>query len=301
MKTGLILILTYLIEVTVNGQTCQQEEIKIRYTNGFEIFNVCKSNPQISYDEKKEYYWYTEFSKIKSTKGGCGGNLLNGNYKFYDEQGNLREDKNYYLGLPDGNNLIWDSLGNITSKTTYEKGKNIYWKFLNENDLWIEINGPIFKEGTVRKIYSKYGTLISEDKMLANFKQHFKIYYEYPAKQLKEEYTKDALGLDFMTGKYTSYYENGKLEVEGQFYEGDYLNIKVGKWKWYNKDGTLDSENDYKAEVTYWPNGEIKMSGGLILDTDTNQWVRIGEWRWYAEDGKIYEKKEYRWGVEINE
>lgn len=301
MKKLVLIGLSYFLALNLYGQTCQNEEIKIRYTNGFEVFNVCKTNPTITFDEKKEYYWYNEFSKIKSTKGGCGGNLLNGNYKFYDEDGNLRVDKNYLLGLEDGNNVRWDSLGNITAKTTYKKGDIIYWKFLNDENYWIEFNGPMFSEGTIRKVYTKYGTLISEEKMLADFKQHVKIYYEYPTGQLKEEYTTTGLGGDYMSGKYTSYYKNGKIEIDGQFYEGEFTNIRVGTWKWYNEDGTLDSESSYKAEVTNWTNGEKKMTGGYIYDTDNEQWVKIGEWKWFDETGKLIETKKYQWGVETSE
>jgi len=301
MKKLALIYLTYFLTLNLYGQTCQNEEIKIRYTNGFEVFNVCKTNPTITFDEKKEYYWYTEFSKIKSTKGGCGGNLLNGNYKFYDEDGNLRIDKNYLLGLEDGNDVRWDSLGNIIAKTTYKKGDIIYWKFLNDKNYWIEFNGPMFSVGTIRKVYTKYGTLISEDKMLADFKQHVKIFYEYPTGQLKEEYTTTGLGGDYMSGEYTSYYKNGETKVEGQFYEGEYTNIRVGTWKWYNEDGTLDSGSTYKAEVTNWANGEKKMIGGYIYDNDNEQWVKIGEWKWFDETGKLIETKKYQWGVEISE
>ena len=299
MEKFIALFLIIFLNQNIFGQTCEQEEILIRYTNGFEVFNICKTNPTIDFNEKKEYYWYTEFSKVKSTKGGCGGNLLHGNYKFYDEFGNLRVDKNYSLGIEDGNDVRWDSLGNITSKTTYKKGDIIYYKFLNDNKYWIEFNGPMFSEGTIRKVYTQYGTLISEEKMLADFKQYIKVYYEYPSNQLKEEYTTSGLGGDYMYGSYTAYYDNGKIEIEGQFYEGDYTNIKVGVWKWYNKDGSVDSEETYKAEVLFWPSGEMKVAGGYIFDTDTNEWVKIGEWRWYDEEGKFKEKKEYKWGVEI--
>jgi len=205
------------------------------------------------------------------------------------------------LGLEDGNEVRWDSLGNIIAKKTYKKGDIIYWKFLNRENYWIEFNGPIFSEGTIRKVYTKYGTLISEEKMLADFKQHVKIYYEYPIGQLKEEYTTTGLGGDYLSGKYTSYYKNGKIEVDGQFYEGKFTNIRVGTWKWYNEDGTLASESTYKAEVTYWANGEKKMTGGYIYDTDNEQWVKIGEWKWFDETGKLIETKKYQWGIEISE
>ncbi len=300
MKELSIIFLTYLFAIFLYGQTCQNEEIKIRYTNGFEVFNVCKSNPILSFDEKKEYYWYTEFSKIKSTKGGCGGNLLNGDYKFYDENGNLRIEKAYLLGLKDGNDIRWDSLGNITRKEIYKKGEIIYEKFLNEENYWIEFNGPIFAEGTIRKVYTKNGTLVSEEKYLSDFKKHVKVYYEYPSVQLKEEYTSGLFG-DDMYGKYTAYYKNGKIEVDGQFHEDANTSIRIGTWKWYNEAGTLDYENNYKAVVLQWENGEKKLTGGYLFDTDTEKWIKIGEWTWFDEAGKLIEKKKYRWGVEESE
>lgn len=296
-----VFILTIIISYNLSGQSCEQEEIEIKYSNAFEVFNVCKSNPVMEFDEKKEYYWYTEFSNIKSTKGGCGGKLLNGNYKFYDELGNLIIDRNYLLGLADGSHINWDSLGNIISKFRYKSGDVIYYKFLNEQDYWIEIIGPIFREGTVRKTYTKYGVLIGEEKNIADYKLHVKRYYENYPNQLSAEYTKSRSIDDYYHGKYISYYENGEVEVEGQYSEIEFTNIRVGLWKWYNKDGSLDTENNYKAEILYWPNGEMKIKGGFVFDTDSNEWVKSGEWKRYDEDGKFIEKKEYQWGVEINE
>lgn len=300
MKKLILFYFLYFVTAYLYGQTFQNEEIRIRYTNGFEVFYVCKTNPTLTLDDNKEYYWYNEFSKIKSTKGGYGGNLLNGNYKFYDEEGNLRVDKNYLFGLEDGNDIRWDSLGNIIAKTTYRKGDIIYWKFLNEENFWIEFIGPLFSEGNVKKVYTKYGTLLSEEKMLADLMQHVKVYYEYPAGQLQAEFTKTILGDDY-SGKFTSYYRNGRIEVDGQYLEGKYTNIRVGKWRWYNEDGTLDSENTYKAEVANWENGEKKVRGGYIYDTNSDQWVMIGDWWWYDETGNLIEMTKYQWGVEIVE
>ena len=129
MEKTITLFLIVLFNQNTIGQTCQQDEIKIRYTNGFEIFNICKSNPQITFEESREYYWYTEFSKIKSTKGGCGGQLLHGNYKFYDEDGNLMIDQNYVFGLEHGDGKKWDNEGNIVQITKHDRGEYIYWKF----------------------------------------------------------------------------------------------------------------------------------------------------------------------------
>lgn len=301
MRQTISILTLFLLTIVSYGQTAiQTKEIKIQYTNGNEIFKICTSGCPTSFDDKKEYFWYTEFSNIKSTKGGSGGSLLHGNYKFYDENGNLRQDKNYYLGLPDGSEKNWDSLGNIKSQTKYSKGVIIYWKFQNEEKYWIEFNGQMLKEGTIRKVYTQYNSLISEETMLPKFRQHIKTFYEYSGK-LKEDYTTSGIGRDYLAGKYTSYFENGKVEVDGQYYNGEYTNIKVGTWKWYKSDGTLDATEIYKVEVEKWDNGEIKVAGGYIFDSEKNTWLKIGEWRWYTEEGKFQSSKKYKWGVEITE
>ncbi len=298
MKKEIFILLISLITFHVYGQSSiQTKEIKIPYTNGYEVFKICSSGCSTTFDDKKEYYWYTEFSKVKSTKGGSGGSLLHGNYKFYDEYGNLRQDKNYYLGLSDGSEKNWDSVGNIISQYKYSKGDIIYMKYQNEEKYWIEFNGPMFKEGTVRKVYTQNNSLVQEETMLADFKQKIKTYYEYSEK-LKEEFTTSGIGRGYLMGKFSSYYENGKIEVEGQFYDEEYLNIRVGTWKWYNSDGTLDATQNYKAEVVKWPNGELKLAGGYILNSETNEWLKDGEWRWYDEDGKYKSSIKYNWDVE---
>jgi len=279
----------------------QTKEIKIHYPNGYEVFKVCVSDGQATFNDKKEYFWYTEFSKIKSTKGSAGGNLLHGNYKFYDENGNLRHEKNYFLGLQDGSEKHWDSLGNITSQKKHNKGDIIYWKFQNEENYWIEFNGPMFKEGTTRKVFTQYNSLISEETMLPEFRQHIKTFYEYSGK-LKEEYSSGGLNKDHLMGKYSTFYENGKPNVEGQFDIGKYTyDIRVGTWKWYKSDGTLEAAIQYKAIIEHWSNGEMKVVGGYVLDNKTNSWEKTGEWRWYDEEGKFQSRKKYKWGVETDE
>jgi len=274
--------------------------MKILYTNGNEVFNICTSGCSTNFDDKKEYYWFTEFSKIKSTKGGSGGNLLHGNYKFYDENGNLRQDKNYYLGLLDGSEKYWDFLGNITSHSKYSKCEMIYHKFQNDEKYWIELNGVSLKEGTIRKVYTQDNTLISEETILPDKKQHNKTFYEKSGK-LKVDYTTSLISSHSMTGKYTSYYENGKIEVDGQYYNGELTNIKVGTWKWYKSDGSLDATEIHKAEVEKWDNGEIKVVGGYFFDIENNIWIKNGDWCWYTEDGSLQSKKVFKQGTEITD
>lgn len=301
MKNKIMILSIILFTQHLYGQSSiQTKEISIPYSNGYEVFKVCSSGCSTKFDDKKEYFWYTEFSKVKSTKGGSGGSLLHGNYKFYDKNGNLREDKNYYLGLSDGIEKNWDSLGNIISQFKYNKGETIYMKFQNDKNYWIELNGPIFKEGTVRKVYSQTNILLSEETMLDDFKQRYRTYYEYSGK-LKEDFTSSALGREYLIGKYTCYFENGNIEVEGQYYDGDFLSLRVGTWKWYNSDGTLLATEEYRHTIIMWPNGKLKCVGGFVFNVQTNEWLKNGEWRWYDEDGTYRTSKTYRLGVEVND
>lgn len=295
-----VLTLTCLTLVSYGQTTIQTKEVKIRYTNGFKAFNICTSGCITAFDDNKEYFWYTEFSNIKSTKGGSGGNLLHGNYKYYDENGNLRQDLNYYLGLEDGYEKRWDSLGNIIWQEKWIKGESIYWKFQNKEKYWIEFDGKIAEEGTTRKVYTKYNSLILEETMLSNLRQHIKTFYENSGK-INSDFTTIEHSKDNLVGKYTEYFENGIIRVDGQYYDGKYANLQVGTWRWFRSDGTLDATRIYKTEFEKWDNGEIRAAGGYIFDSKKNTWLKTGEWRWYTEEGEFQLIKKYKWGVEILE
>ncbi len=293
----LALILILFPSLSYEQNSVQTKEIKLKYTNGYEVFRICTSGCQTNFDDKKEYFWYNEFSRIKSTKGGSGGDLLHGDYKFYDEAGNLRMNRTYYLGLPDANEKKWDSLGNVISLAKYNKGILVYLKELDEKKYWIEYNGEFLKEGNNRKIYTQFNILVSEETFLSDLRRHFKIYYENFG-NLEEEYTTSGIDRDYYAGKYTAYYENGKLKAEGQFCEGVlYNNIKVGTWKFYNSDGTLDVSQNYKAEILKWDNGEMKSCGGYFYENESNSWIKIGEWQYFNEDGKLKSKETYKMGI----
>lgn len=294
-KTIFGLLLSLLSTIALSQSSYQTKEIKITYSNAVEVFNVCVNNPTFTYDDKEEYFWYTEFSKIKSTWGGTGGKLLHGNYKLYNENGSLIADYNYFLGLKNGVFKQWDSVGNITRTEKYEKGKLVYMKFLNDG-YWIEHTGDFGLEGWIKKVYTQWGVLVEETKGLQGFFNcHTKQFYEFSGKIKQEFYTDDKR----FYGKRISYFEDGKIESEVQYCEDSPVEIRTGIWKWYNSDGTLDSQEEYKAEVIKWENGKYKSAGGYILDNNSNQWLRTGEWKWYKETGEFESSKKYESGVEV--
>lgn len=273
----------------------QTEVIQLEYTNGFEVFEVCVKNPMLVYDEKKEYFWYTEFSQIKSTKGGAGGKLLNGNYKFYNEDGSLIIDGNYYLGLKDGTFKSWDSVGNIIETKVYEKDKIKYHKFLNDEGLWVEHKGDVFGKGWEKRVYTWRGIMVEEVMGLDAFNYHVKSFYNSTGK-LKADYY---VNFERCYGKYSSFYENGTPEFEGAYLEDSPIEIRIGTWKWFNPDGTLQTVEEYKAEIEKWNNGKFKSVGESIYDESKNEWVRSGHWMWFNESGSRIDSKEYKMGKEM--
>ena len=298
------------------GQNLSNREVKINYTNGTEVFDILiEKNPDISFDEDKEYFWYTEFTKIKTTKGGSGGHLLNGNYKFYNESGDLKQDINFELGLKNGIQREWDSTGVLELYNDYIKGKAIYTKFRNDDGIFISWENPLDpfvvqqSKGAIKKIYSKDNRLEVVIKYKDMFQQQVTQYHEY-SDQIEAQYNQIGISNGPYYGKYTQWYENGQIKVDGQFYEpeeftmGGLLDhrcspeVRVGTWTWYSKDGSIDSESTYKIDISYWDNGNIKSVGGLIKSG--NEWYKNGKWVFHDEDESWEkEEKEYSWGNEV--
>ena len=287
------------------------KEIRINYKNGVEIFNIYLGSEQPNYKEDKEYYWYTEFSKIKSTKGGSGGNLLNGNYKFFDENGNLLINENYSMGLKNGDSKRWDEKGELSEINKYEDGVSIYWKYHPDgDDGWVEQIGQMLKAGWTKNSYDKYNNLIASQKTFIDEKSTIKkektktsIYFRN-SDQKKEEYTTLMMFNNSYIGEYVQYFENGNKKVYGKLFDpyengiDKYIgNIRDGEWKWYKENGELDSTEKYKAVVEYWDNGNLKYIYGQYFDEVENKWLKHGRFYSYNEDGKgIGEITEYEWG-----
>lgn len=278
----------------LKAQTIQTEKKTIKYSNALEVFNVCLTNPSsITFKDDKEYFWYnSDFNRIKSTKGGCGGQLLHGKLKLYNEKGDLKADLNFNLGLRHGNGKQWDEEGNITETTHHTKGVCDYSKFKSENsDKCIEWNGEVLKKGSVKKVYTSYGRLITEEVQLGSLKYKLTEYY-YSGK-IKLQYTSRML-VDYFFGDYIEYYENGNKKFHGIW---DDEGFKVGEWKWYNEDGSIDATEKYKKETKQYSNGKTKSKGSYIFDDYTNEWKKTGEWYFFKDDGEIDETLEYKFGV----
>ena len=105
-----------------------------------------------------------------------------------------------------------------------------------------------YKDGQVKSIENfKNGKLKGEFKeffengslfQIGTFKngdmKNIKVFYENGNLKFEQN-------LKNRKGKYRGYYPNGKLEIEGEVFQGD----EIGLWKYYNEEGNL-LKTEYK-------------------------------------------------------
>jgi antitoxin component YwqK of YwqJK toxin-antitoxin module len=298
------LILLLLLFLTVNA-FCQKyptKEITINYSNGINVFSVCISNPIIYFNETKKYFWYSELSgssEIKNTQGGCGGNLLHGKERFYSVNGDLLFERNYSLGLLEGESKYWDSAtGKLEKIYRYTNGICTYRKMKVEDGWFEDDNGFYLREGYTKKKYDEKNYLTSES-IYKNNTYTTKEYYK-DSKKVRVQYSTPFWCDSCFRGKYIYFYENGNKQVVGQ-YSDSLENVKIGVWKWYTEKGIVDLQENYKEELQKWPNGNLKVTGGYFFDALLKKWLKVGKWHYYDEDSNLLSTKYFNLDVEIDE
>ncbi|MCS6823855.1 MAG: toxin-antitoxin system YwqK family antitoxin [Cytophagaceae bacterium] len=115
--------------------------------------------------------------------------------------------------------------------------------------------------------------------------QRVKITTYYDAKKtiIKEEYYVLKKNTTVPDSTFKLYYQNGKINREGNFTNG-----KVnGIWKYYYENGNLKMEGPFKDGehsgywVYYFENGNKNMEGNIFKD------IKEGEWKYYYENGQL--------------
>jgi len=251
-----------------------------------------------------KFFW--ENGTVKE-EGTYQNDKKQGFFKYYDESGNLK-----YVEKYDHDNLIKDvpETRQMDVKTVYyANGKPkitaTYYKGVPEgirrefNEEGRVIKGYVFANGIL-----KYEGITDEDGKRQGFWKEF-----YPAGELKSEGNyQDSK----QQGIWKFYFENQKIEIEGAYHNGK----KEGSWFWYYPNGELLQEmnwNKGKLEgdfVEYNELGDITVKGKFVDGTEEGEWfywqgkaiekgvyydgMRIGLWttKW-REDGKPISEIEY--------
>ncbi len=92
-------------------------------------------------------------------------------------------------------------------------------------------------------------------------------------------------------GVWPSYYENGTMSSLGGFETGQ----KRGLWKYWDKDGRLETEVTYADEgnkrIDFYPSGRRKAEGTFVASG------KVGQWTYWAEDGSEKAQCDFGRGV----
>lgn len=307
VKTMNKLILIFLILISFNEFSYSQtkivtEEKTFDYKEGREVFNICKVNPSFTFKDSSDYYWFNEYSGIKNTKGGCGGQLLHGKYQRFNENGTLIEETNYYMGLEDGLSRTWGDNGEIKETYKYKKGVLIYAKFKSDDGYIIEWIGELFKKGSIKNTFTSSGKLIETSTFIGPFFSHTKLYFEDTYnQQIQAEFTAGISG-DFFYDSYKSYFKNGKIKVSGKYShynKAEGMGFKDSIWTFYDENGGIVETLKYKIFKENYPNGNIKSKGSKYFNNNTSEWIKDGYWLLNKEDGTLDTIEEYEYGKQI--
>jgi predicted aspartyl protease/antitoxin component YwqK of YwqJK toxin-antitoxin module len=276
--------------LTLSGQKVNLKEIKEEVQNGVKIFNIITNDIKINFKEDLEYYWYSEYSGEQSTKGASGGRLLHGSYSFFDEEGRLNWQGYYKYGLQDSTWFFWDDNGELTSKSTWKDGIEVYRKLIYEDGRYIESYGAIGYPNYWYRQYSNKNVLIIDTKTIISKPYPVRETFEYypNGKTIKRHFY--SCGFFNYYGEYKEYSTDGKLISIGYYDKQYYLGLKTGEWKFYNEEKRKFDTVRYKTQDIEDKLTAIRAIGSMTLNPKSNEWTKTGIW-YYIRNDSIIDKR----------
>lgn len=239
--------------------------------------------------------FYHSKGNIQATGFYNENNKKDGDWKWYYENGKLKETGTFKDGLLQGKNILYHNNGRLYIDAIAKDSKleGEYKYYLPSGAL---AQKKYFKEGKLNGSYTSYFSVgekipefkstYSNDSIVNSLDEHYahgEIYQKsfYKNGQLsksKRYYVNGNLWEDLnykegkLNGPYTLYFNNKKIAQSGQIENGD----NTGPWKTYFRNGILESEFNYQ-------NGKIH-----------------GIYKHYSPDGKPYYEMQYRKGEIIS-
>ena len=222
------------IENNKKEQQQQQTKEKLKRTQ--------KERKQSSNDDIKIYQDYYDNGKLK-TKGNKKNGKRYGLWKFYHENGQLKEERSFNNdGFLHGKWRLFHENGKLKSETEYKNGK-----FISEKS-WDE-SGNVDNENKSHKTISEY---MMDNPGSSPMKEY------YDTRELHVEVIPIEWVGDYGDGNITcsyrkEYYRNGKTKEEGHL---KYMMESRDTWRW-------NQEGEWKF---YYENGELKKEGNYKND-----------------------------------
>lgn len=249
----------------------------------------------------------------KKREGKVKEGKLDGQWKYYDVNGNLTSEVPYVNGFREGNNISYYENGKVKSEIKYEKGEaNGYFKKYHKN-------GKLAQEGAyindievgVWKTYYANGTIDAINFYKDGDYDHWQQYFAANGKLNAEDYIEleyvnkrwdyDSLGrvtqqaeLDRGNGLLAVNYPDGKLYFKVKYDN----NLKQGPFQSYFPNGTLASEKIYKDNKLdgyvkyFYPNGKPKSEENYVFG------YKHGKTTTYYENGNVKSVANFEYGNE---
>ncbi|MFA6400441.1 MAG: hypothetical protein WCX31_02280 [Salinivirgaceae bacterium] len=124
-KLSFLIIAILMFSIGVQAQWMQRNYIKrtlkIHSDTSVVIFEIIEDEIHLKPDADYTYYWYTN-RKIMSNKGGIGGYVLDGPYTRYNRKDCLMAQGTFRYGLKWGEWKHWDDKGNLLRAEPYKNG-----------------------------------------------------------------------------------------------------------------------------------------------------------------------------------
>ena len=189
-------------------------------------------------------------------EGPISGSSRDGEWKFYDFEGNLKSKRNYLNGKYHGLYQEFDKEGNVVLEGNYENGVRV-GEWTNKND-----------QGDKE--------IIEEEELPVSIVNK-NVVETYPNGQIKTEviFNEDGTQKELQR----SYHESGEIMLEGQFKD----NMRSGKWTAFYKNGKRQSESHYLEDqlhgdyMLFMETGQVKIEGEYNFGNQTGNWMSYDE------------------------
>jgi len=175
-------------------------------------------------------------------EGQFKNDMCVGEFKYYDEQGNLRATNSFDKGGTRALNKSYSDGRLIATGYYVNQKKEGEWRYYSKENgqlLLVEDN----KNGKVHgssKVYNPLNEQLAEEATYVDGRRNgpAKQYYDSGVLMMECQYKDNQLN-----GPSKTYYPSGALKEEGSFEKGS----KVGVWKTYNEDGDVVGTDNYSA------------------------------------------------------
>lgn len=180
----------------------------------------------------------------KRYEGQFKNDFCVGEFKYYDEQGNLKATNTFDKSGTRALNKSYSDGKLVATGYYVNQKKEGEWRYYSKENgklLLVEEN----KEGKVNgksTLYNTQNERVAEEAWYVDGKRNgsAKQYYDSGILMMECQYSNDLL-----EGPSKTYYPSGALKEEGAFSRGN----KTGVWKTYNEDGDVISTESYSAPV----------------------------------------------------